>query len=312
MTNRSINLATIRVDGGTQSRVALNPDTVAEYRDALADGDDLPPITLFFDGADHWLADGFHRYHAYRDKGRASIPADVRAGTQRDAILHSCGANAQHGLQRTNADKHRAIAILLADAEWATWSDSAIARACNVHHETVAAHRKDYLAESQDTGKRLVERGGTTYEQDTSNIGKRPPSAPSAPTPSDATPKPLPTPKGPTAAEQEADTNAEEAHGGTDLAELLEETQQELEAAQRQLAVAGADDLKSEAMKWHRIADIATRRQNELQQTVVDREAEIKRHVNALRRIGKLVGEDNPSRVAATVEEFVRTTRVPA
>ena len=105
MTQQSINLKTIRIDGGTQSRVALNLATVAEYTEALEDGVDLPPVIVFNDGSDKWLADGFHRYHAYVAKGRASIPSDVRTGTQRDAILFSFGANAKHGLRRSNDDK---------------------------------------------------------------------------------------------------------------------------------------------------------------------------------------------------------------
>lgn len=277
---KSINLKTIRVDGGTQSRVALNIDTVAEYGEALDEGD-LPPVVVFFDGSENWLADGFHRYNAYLNKGRASITADVRTGTQRDAVLFSCGANAQHGLQRTNADKHRAVAILLADGEWTKLSDREIAKHCCVSHTYVSGLR----------------------HQKPLDPPKAPPETGNVASPKQKPPKPPPT---------ENEANAEEAHGGTDLAELLQETQKELEAAQRQLAVASTDDLKAEALKWHRIADIATRRQNELQQAIVDREAEIKRHVNALRRIGRAVGEDDPAKVASMVEKFVRLAKVPA
>lgn len=60
----------------------------------------------------------------------------------------------------------------LSDAEWSKWSDNAIAKACRVSDKTVARHRQDYLRNSEDSGTRLVERGGTTYEQDTTNIGK--------------------------------------------------------------------------------------------------------------------------------------------
>jgi hypothetical protein len=38
-------------------------------------------------------------------------------------VLHSAGANAMHGLRRTNADKRRTVMLLLQDEEWAAWSD---------------------------------------------------------------------------------------------------------------------------------------------------------------------------------------------
>lgn len=60
-------------------------------------------------------------YHAYRAAGVDEVPAEVRTGTLRDAVLYSVGANAAHGLRRSNAGKRRAVETLLADAEWAAW-----------------------------------------------------------------------------------------------------------------------------------------------------------------------------------------------
>lgn len=186
---KKINIKSIRIDGGTQSRVALNQGAVADYADVLADGADMPPVVLFHDGADHWLADGFHRFFAYQRAGRASIPADVRPGAQRDAVLFACGANAAHGLRRTNDDKRKSVQTLLDDAEWAKWSDREIARQCSVHHELVGRMRAAHLAETPDSAgdaTRTVERAGTVYEQDTSNIGRRPVAVPApAPEPED-------------------------------------------------------------------------------------------------------------------------------
>ena len=136
---KKLNVNAIRIDGGTQSRVSLDEQTVAEYVDAL---ESLPPVIVFEDGADYWLADGFHRLHAYRTAGKASIPADIRTGTKRDAILFSVGANGTHGLRRSNADKRKAVGVMLADAEWSQWSDRKIAEACGVSHTFVALLRK--------------------------------------------------------------------------------------------------------------------------------------------------------------------------
>lgn len=182
MVKKSLNIKAIRIDGGTQSRVAIDNDVVADYAEAIKVGIEFPPVIVFHDGTDHWLADGFHRYHAHSHAGKASIPAEVRPGTVRDAILFSVGANGTHGLRRSAADKRKAVATLLADPEWAAWSDSKLAKVCAVDHKTVASHRAAILGNSQDAGPvvRTVERAGKTYQQDTSRIGKTAAPAPRA------------------------------------------------------------------------------------------------------------------------------------
>jgi hypothetical protein len=59
-------------------------------------------------------------------------------GTRRDAVLFSAGANCSHGLERTNADKRKAVMTLLADEEWRQWSDKEIAKRCDVSYQFVA------------------------------------------------------------------------------------------------------------------------------------------------------------------------------
>lgn len=137
-------ISVISISGGTQSRVSLNQDAVTDYADALRSGAELPPVVVFNDGASDglWLADGFHRFHAHRAANLIEIDCDVRVGTQRDAVLFSVGANAAHGLRRTNEDKRKAVATLLSDAEWSTWSDREIARTCGVTHPFVANLRR--------------------------------------------------------------------------------------------------------------------------------------------------------------------------
>lgn len=141
-----ISMADIRIDGGTQSREEINEDIIAEYFEAIVDGDEFPPIKLFYDGRTYWLADGFHRYHASAKAGLTVIKASVAQGTRRDAILHACGANATHGLRRSNADKRRAVNILLADEEWSKWSNREIAKRCGVVESYVRLLRKEASA----------------------------------------------------------------------------------------------------------------------------------------------------------------------
>jgi hypothetical protein len=69
------------------------------------------------------------------------MPVDVRPGSRRDAVLYSCGANAAHGLQRTNADKELAVRTLLEDEGWGKRSDCWIAEQARVSAPFVAKVR---------------------------------------------------------------------------------------------------------------------------------------------------------------------------
>ena len=53
-----IDISAIRTDGGTQARLKLNKDVVKEYSEHMKDGDKFPPIIVFHDGSEYWLADG--------------------------------------------------------------------------------------------------------------------------------------------------------------------------------------------------------------------------------------------------------------
>jgi len=157
----------IRIDGGTQARAGLCSDTVAEYRETLRDSDatwPFPAVVVFYDGAEYWLGDGFHRLAAAEKHGRFVVEADVRQGTQRDAVLWAAGANAAHGLRRSAEDKRRAVMRLLEDEEWGQWSDREIARRCIVSHPTVATIRAEL---AQLTGKFTSERVYTNKHGET-------------------------------------------------------------------------------------------------------------------------------------------------
>ncbi len=189
----------IRVDsicknGGTQVRAQTDWLVVDDYVHAMKEGAVFPPVVVFFDGRTHWLADGFHRVEAAERAGVEEIAADVRRGVQRDAVLFACGANASHGLRRTNADKRRAVETLLKDAEWATWSDSEIARRCAVTHPFVAGLRPKLTCNDY---KSTTRKGADGRTINTSNIGKRsepkpPPAEPQLPLASEPNPQPQP------------------------------------------------------------------------------------------------------------------------
>jgi hypothetical protein len=139
-------------------------------------------IRFFYDGEKYWLADGFHRVAAAKKGECGEIVADVRSGTRRDAILYSVGANATHGLRRTNADKRRAVLTLLGDEEWSQWSDREIARRCGVSTPFASKLRSELSVNGLqiDNGdvsvnrlqiERKVTRNGTTYTMNATKIG---------------------------------------------------------------------------------------------------------------------------------------------
>lgn len=168
-----LSIDNIKTNGGSQMRAELNQDTVEEYAASFKETrqwGNFPPVVVFYDGKDYWLADGFHRVQAWKQAGNAlldaRIPADVHSGTRRDAILYAASANATHGLRRTNADKRRAVETLLRDEEWGKWSDREIARRCAVSDVFVGKVRKELSANGlQMSEERTVQRNGVTYTQ---------------------------------------------------------------------------------------------------------------------------------------------------
>jgi hypothetical protein len=195
MAEIQIRLSSIRLDGGTQPRAATDPDLVGQYADALVNGAKFPPLVLYHDGSDYWLADGFHRYHAMDGCGLTSVPCEVRQGTRRDAILFSVGANAAHGLRRTNEDKRRAVLRLLDDPEWSGWSDREIARTCQVSPDLVGKLRPagKVTVGADSEARSYTTKHGTPAVMNTSRIGQREPGkfpAPSVPTETRAAPLP--------------------------------------------------------------------------------------------------------------------------
>ena len=174
-----IRLADIELNGGTQTRAKIDRDTVADYGNAMIDGAEFPPIIVYYDGLAYWLADGFHRVAAARMCEWKEIDAEVRQGTCRDAILHSVGANAQHGLRRTNTDKQRAVETLINDDEWGRWSNCEIARRCGVSEFLVRKFRPTSIKSKLDrnTECAYTTKHGSPATMNTANIGKAPKAA---------------------------------------------------------------------------------------------------------------------------------------
>ena len=90
--------------------------------------------------------------------------------------MASVGANAEHGLRRSNADKRRAVMRLLEDEEWGKWSDREIARRCRVSNGYV--HKLKAVltvhVNSENQTRIYTNKHGQTAEMNTANIGRKP------------------------------------------------------------------------------------------------------------------------------------------
>jgi hypothetical protein len=170
-----LDITKIRTDGGTQVRAVIDQDVVQTYADAMREHAKFPHITVFHDGAEYWLADGFHRLEALKLLGKDIAVVDAIQGSLREAILFSVGANAKHGLRRTNDDKRRAIETLLRDEEWRTWNDERVAERCGVGRVTVNRVRSEMYPKKTVASAPVLRHTRNGKVMDVSNIGKTQP-----------------------------------------------------------------------------------------------------------------------------------------
>jgi hypothetical protein len=204
----------IRKDGGTQMRTHLNDAVVGDYAERLRAGVQLPDVIVYYDGETHWLAEGFHRCAAHETIGSQAVPVEVRSGTRRDAVLFACGANATHGLPRSNEDKKLAVTTLLSDPEWGARSDRWIADTAHVDPGTVGKYRAQMNpADRPSTGGEPTRQGrdGKTRKAPEPRKPKSsPPSAPAS----------APVARDPAPAITTSDARGEETVAGDDCDEI--------------------------------------------------------------------------------------------
>ncbi|HVU33985.1 MAG TPA: ParB/Srx family N-terminal domain-containing protein [Opitutaceae bacterium] len=157
-----LSLETINIQGGTQARVRTTDEAIESYAEEMNQGTVFPPIIVYFDGATHWLADGFHRYLAAKRIGRTSILAEINAGGRSDALRHALGANATNGVYRTNDDKRNAVEIAL--EEWPDLANPVIAEICRVSVELVRRRRTELTQSGKlQRAERVTGRDGKEY-----------------------------------------------------------------------------------------------------------------------------------------------------
>ncbi|HEX8177817.1 MAG TPA: hypothetical protein VF543_22200 [Pyrinomonadaceae bacterium] len=122
----------------------LDTEHVKELEAGYSAGRTYPPVDIFFDGENYWLADGNHR-HAGATKAGKLLDVKVHQGTLRDAIRFALEANVEHGLKLTNDDKRLKVVTLLSDPEWFKESDTILAGIAHVTQQFISSVRRDLV-----------------------------------------------------------------------------------------------------------------------------------------------------------------------
>ena len=140
------------LDMSLQTRCGTDIDTIGNYAEAMADGAQFPDVTVFTDGARYWLADGFHRVEAARRIGRTTVSADVRKGTEDDAVVFGGTANNKQGKRPTRADVQHFLEMVWERREavfGGTPTGGNMAEKCGVSRGTATSFVNARLAEMQ-------------------------------------------------------------------------------------------------------------------------------------------------------------------
>jgi hypothetical protein len=121
----------------------------------MLDGDKFPPVIVFHDGSDYWLADGFHRYFATKANAQESIEAEIKNGTLQDAQLYAYGANSRRGLSMSDDDSRNIITKMLKNPVWGRWTNAEIARHVGVSKMTVGRVKSSMPAQEGESTKKI-------------------------------------------------------------------------------------------------------------------------------------------------------------
>ena len=167
-----LEIALINRESQTQPRGKLDTETIESYADSmLEEYDKFPPVVVFYDGTNHYLADGFHRVASAEKNQRKTIKSDIRTGSLEEARWFSYSANSRQGLRRTNEDKRRAVESALQHPNAINMSDVALAKHLGVSENTVKKYRDLLNVEKPETRKVTKEVNGKkiSYEQKVSS-----------------------------------------------------------------------------------------------------------------------------------------------
>ena len=165
MESQSISLDELTFDSTYRVREYNDDGIISCYAECMETEDDLinfPPIEVYYDGDNYWVADGRLRCLAARRAGHEKIHALVTEGDQLGAFWAAIVANGRQGCGLSWRDKQRVVTSALRC--WPDYSDRAIAEAIGVSDHTVhRARTKMIEANEIENPEMRVGRDGKLY-----------------------------------------------------------------------------------------------------------------------------------------------------
>jgi len=111
-----VQISKIEVIRGLLPRIYTHEEKVQEYQEAMAEGQEFPPITVWDKGGHYWLIDGMHRLLASKRLGKDTIKAEVvELENELEARLLAIEKNASHGIPLDKEEKRELARLLYAD-----------------------------------------------------------------------------------------------------------------------------------------------------------------------------------------------------
>jgi hypothetical protein len=148
-TEKRLQIEKITLDPDVQVRGITHRETVRDYAQQKKEGYSFPPIVIFTDGLNNYLADGWHRLEADRLNDVATVACQIYEGCKDDAILFAIWKNrTQLGISWDKEARERSV--LHVHRLHPDWSDHLIQRATAVPRTTVWRLRE---AERRRTGE---------------------------------------------------------------------------------------------------------------------------------------------------------------
>lgn len=155
MKTQVLSIDLLQIDADTQSRVAIDQETVESYAEIIGESKEwpFPPLDVFHDGSRYMVADGFHRVLGSNQAKRVSAPCRIHKGTAKDARIFGMTANDRHGLRMSRADKRSCVEWLLDNGGKMTQVEiSAKAGVCRRLVQQIVAARRDEKAQNAPSG----------------------------------------------------------------------------------------------------------------------------------------------------------------
>lgn len=145
-TQRLIPVKDLTLNKRFQMRVSgLNREAVDSYAEAMLNGAEFPPVTVFDSGIHLFCVDGFHRVEAHKVAQIEQINAVVLPGDEDDALAYARRfSNRKNGQRLTRADIKAIILEVIHEPGQANASDISIAEMVGVSSHVISRYRREF------------------------------------------------------------------------------------------------------------------------------------------------------------------------